>query len=75
MERAQQDMSYFALGVMVLGGTLAGLTQTGVNTMLPAVAADFGNFPLGTKLYVRNDRYDCGRYGCGCRGFRGEEAL
>ena len=42
MERAQQDMSYFALGVMVLGGTLAGLTQTGVNTMLPAVAADFG---------------------------------
>ncbi len=24
------------------------------------MAADFGNFPLGTRLYIKNDRYDFG---------------
>ncbi len=38
----QEEMSYLALAVMVLGGTLSGLTQTAMNTMLPAVAGDFG---------------------------------
>ena len=40
--------------------TTYGLTWLGTDASSRTVAADFGNFPLGTKLYIRNDRYDCG---------------
>ena len=40
--------------------TAYGLTWLGTDASSRTVAADFGNFPLGTKLYIRNDRYDCG---------------
>lgn len=41
-KQGQGNSSYFGLVVMIVGGTLSGLTQTAMNTMLPAVAVDFG---------------------------------
>ena len=36
------------------------LTWAGTYTGSQTVAADFSHFPLGTRIYLRNDRYDFG---------------
>lgn len=41
-KHGRESGSYVGLVVMIVGGTLSGLTQTAMNTMLPAVAVDFG---------------------------------